>query len=137
MRDERGSVTLWMVGLMMVVIAVGGISIDLWRALTAHRQLASVVDAAATAAGSGVDEDHWRSTGELRLDPDEVERRVAASVEAQPVDPEFVVGVVTAADGSQATVTAEAVVELTLLRLLVDEQVHISAEATAAPVLSP
>ncbi len=137
MSDERGSVTLWMVGMMLVVMAVGGIAIDLWRGLSTHRQLASVVDAAAIAAGSGIDEERWRFDGELRLDPDAVRSRVAAAVDAQPGVPTFVVNVVTAADGTEATVTAETTVSLTLLGLLVEDDIAISARATAIPALSP
>ncbi|MGH8912308.1 MAG: pilus assembly protein TadG-related protein [Acidimicrobiia bacterium] len=133
---ERGSITLWMVGMVMVVFVVGGIAIDLWRGLAAHRQVAAVVDSAAVAAGSGIDEIAWRDQGLLRLDAGHVDERVAVSVSAQ--DPEsIVVAVVTAADGSSATVTGSTTVDLTLLAIVADGAFEVSATATASPILSP
>lgn len=129
--------TLWMVGLMMVVMAVGGIAVDLWRGLAAHRQLASLVDAAAVAAGSGIDQERWRFEGELALDPAAVAVRVQTSIDAQSGELPLSVDVITAPDGAEATVTALTTVELTLLGLLVDGDLEIAARATAAPALSP
>ena len=133
---ERGSITLWMVGMVMVVFVVGGIAIDLWRGLAAHRQVAAIVDSAAVAAGSGIDEIAWRDQGLLRLDPGHVDERVAASVSAQDTEL-IVVAVVTAADGSSATVTGSTTVDLTLLAIVVDGAFEVSASATASPFLSP
>lgn len=134
--SERGSITLWMVGLVMVVFAVGGIALDLWRGLSAHRFVASTVDAAAVAAGSAIDEDRWRLDGILSLDPLRVEERVSAAVGAQAGGPELMYSVVTAPDGSEATITAVTTVDLTLLALLVEGELDVSARATAEPTLS-
>lgn len=137
MSGERGSITLWMVGLVMVVLAVGGIAVDLWRGLAAHRQLATAVDAAAIAAASGIDENSWRLDGELVLDPGRVEERVAQVMLAQEAAIPMAWEVSTAADGSEATVVASTTVELTLLRLLTEGTLDLTAEATAEPVVSP
>lgn len=137
MSGERGSVTLWMVGLVMVVLAVGGIAVDLWRGLAAHRHVAAVVDAAAIAAGSGIDERAWREDGRLVLEPARVAQAVAASVAVQSPTPAVDVSVDTAGDGSQATVTGATTVDLTLLGLFVDGDLEVSARATASPSLSP
>ncbi len=133
---ERGSVTLWMVGMVLVVFLVGGIGLDLWRGLTAHRLVATVVDSAAVAAGSGIDEGAWRSGGELRLDPEVVDERVAAVVAAQSVEG-VQIRVTVAPDALSATVTGSTHVDLTLLALLVSEGFTVSASASAAPVLWP
>lgn len=129
--------TLWMVGLVMVVFLVGGIAIDLWRGLTAHRHLASVVDAAAVAAGSGIDEERWRMEGRLVLDPERVGERVAVAVASQPSSATVEMEVVTAADGGQATVTGRTAIDLTLLALVTEGDLVLSASATASPNLSP
>lgn len=136
MNGERGSITLWMVGMVMVVFAVGGIAIDLWRGVAAHRNVASVVDSAAVAAGSGIDEERWRLDGVLILDSERVRQQVAAANDVHD-DPPIVLEVVTAGDGSEATVTGRTAVELTLLGLLTDGAIEISARATVSPVLSP
>lgn len=122
--------------MVMVVFLVGGLAIDLWRGLSAHRRVAAVVDSAAIAAGSGIDETAWRTEGVLRLDPSHVDDRVAAAASAQDLDG-ISVAVATAGDGSQATVVGSTSVELTLLRLVVSESLEVSATATATPVLSP
>lgn len=137
MRSEQGSITLWMVGLVMIVLAVGGIAVDLWRGLAAHRQVAAAVDAAVIAAASGIDEDSWRIGGVLVLDPARVEERVAQVIAAQEMETPLTWSVATAGDGSEATVVASTTVELTLLRLLADGAIELSAQATAEPVVSP
>jgi len=137
MSGERGSVTLWMVGMVAVVMAVGGIAVDLWRGLSAHRELASLVDAAAVAAGSGIDEGSWRLEGKLALDPVAVSDRVSAAVAAQSPAAGVTVSVETSPDGSEATVAGASSVELTLLGLLVDGDLDLSARATVSPTLSP
>jgi hypothetical protein len=125
-----------MVGMVMIVFLVGGIAIDLWRGLASHRQVASIVDAAAIAAGSGIDEEAWRDNGLLRLEPGHVVERVAMAVAAQAA-PGVSVSVVTAGDGSAATVSGSTTVELTLLGLVVSDGFEVSATATAVPALSP
>lgn len=132
---ERGSITLWMVGLVMVVFAVGGLAIDLWRGLAAHRQVAAVVDSAAIAAGSGIDEVAWRSSGELSLDPTRVDQLVAA-VGAQS-EGAVMLRVSVAADGSTASVEGATTVDLTLLGILTDGPLEITARAAVVPALSP
>ncbi len=137
MSEERGSITLWMMGMMLVVLVVGGIAVDLWRALAVHRLVAAVVDSAAVAAGSGIDEGLWRSAGSLALDPGQVEERVARAVSAQDEADSIRILVLTADDGSSATVTGTARVELTLLKLVAPGGIDVSATATAGPQLSP
>lgn len=135
--NERGSITLWMVGLVMVVFAVGGIALDLWRGLSAHRFVASTVDAAAVAAGSAIDESRWRLDGSLALDPVRVQESVAVAVGAQTSGLALDYSVVTSPDGSEATIEAGTIVNLTLLAVLVDGDLEVSARATAEPTLSP
>jgi len=133
--SERGSITLWMVGLVMVVFAVGGLAIDLWRGLAAHRQVAAVVDSAAIAAGSGIDEPAWRTTGELRLDSARVDRLVAAV--AAGSEGAVALRATVAGDGSTASVEGATTVDLTLLGILTDGPLEITARAAVVPVLSP
>jgi hypothetical protein len=55
--------------LLVLVIAVGAISADLWHLVAEHREVAGVVDGAALAAANAVD------TDALRLDPPVVQLR--------------------------------------------------------------
>ena len=42
-------------GLAVVALALGGLSIDLWRVLSAHARLAAITEAAAVAGAGGID----------------------------------------------------------------------------------
>jgi hypothetical protein len=66
--DERGTITLWVLGLCISLLFLGGLSLDLWRAVAVRRELSSMADTAATAAANGVDEGALRA-GTLQLDP--------------------------------------------------------------------
>ena len=51
-RHESGTITLWMLGLCLMLFLLGGISLDLWRAFSERRSLAASADAAAVAGAS-------------------------------------------------------------------------------------
>lgn len=71
---ERGSVTLWVLGLAFGLMTLGVLSVDLWSLVAHRRELASLVDAAAVAAVAAIDESEWRRSGELRLDQEAASR---------------------------------------------------------------
>lgn len=76
MKREAGTVTLWVLGLAIALMFLGGLSLDLWRAVAVRRELSTMADAAATAGANGIDESAARQ-GSIRLDP----RRVRAIAE--------------------------------------------------------
>ena len=132
MSDERGSVTLWILGLCMVVLAVGGISLDLWRAFSGFRELATVADAAAIAGASGVDTDQFRLDGTVQLDPAQ-----AASLAVTVLGEEGIDSSNYLVSPSPAAITVEVSgdIPFILLRLLVpDEGIRLTAAATSVPV---
>jgi Flp pilus assembly protein TadG len=138
MTDEKGSITLWLLGLSILLLAFGGLAVDYWRALALQRELAAVADSAAVAAASGLDETHYRGTGEVRL---EETRAVALAGRALAAQDVALTGaeVSVAVDGSTVTVTVRASVDLGLLAILVDDDspLEVSASATAFPVRLP
>lgn len=138
MRSERGSVTIWMLGLSVLLLLFGGLAIDFWRALALQRELAAVADSAAIAAASGIDEEHYRATGEVILDPNRAQDLGVASMAAQDIDL-VSFEVITDGDGLSVNVVVVDVVELGLLGLLVDqsEPLTVRARATASPRLLP
>lgn len=81
---ERGSVQLFMLGLGVAILLLGGISFDLWRLIGERRELAALADSAAIAATSGVDADFFRDQGISRLDPVLVEMQIDAVLGQQP-----------------------------------------------------
>lgn len=81
---EHGSVQLFVLGLGVAILLLGGISFDLWRLIGERRELAALADASAIAATSGIDTEHFRETGLARLDPVLVELQIAAVLGEQP-----------------------------------------------------
>ena len=59
----------------LLLFALGGISLDLWRGFSARRSLATAADAAALAGASAVDEEAYRRSGVVQLDPALAESR--------------------------------------------------------------
>lgn len=134
MSSERGSAVIWMVGLTALLLLFGGLAVDFWRALALQRELAAVADSAAIAAASGIDEEHYRDTGEVVLDSTRATALGFASIEDQEV--ELLTGdVQTSVDGLEVNVVLVDVLELGLLGILVDqtEPLTVRAEATAVP----
>ncbi|MBW3667436.1 MAG: hypothetical protein KY394_07560 [Actinobacteria bacterium] len=138
MRSERGSVTIWMLGLSLLLLVFGGLSLDFWRGLAVQRELAAVADSAAIAGAAGIDVDHYRATGEVLLDPAKAKELVAASIGFQESDVSGV-SVSVATGGDSVTVVVEGIVELGLLGVFVDqsEPLLVRATATAVPRLQP
>lgn len=134
--SDRGSITIWMLGLSMLLLVFGGLALDYWRALALQRELAAVADSAAIAAASGIDEEHYRASGEVVLDPGRSRGLAVAAVGWQDVE-----AVVISVDVQPTTVsvTITGVVELGLLGVFVDqtEPLTVRGSATAVPVLLP
>ncbi len=134
--DQSGTITLWVLGLCISLLFLGGLSLDLWRAVADRRQLSSMADSAATAAANGVDVDALRA-GTVHLDPARARSIALASLDEDPhsgeldnVDVEVV--------GNRVTVTLRDHVPFSLLGIFMagkrfDIEVHASAEPEERP----
>ncbi|MEX0864633.1 MAG: pilus assembly protein TadG-related protein [Acidimicrobiia bacterium] len=138
MSDDRGSTTIWMLGLSLLLLLFGGLALDYWRGLALQRELAAVADSAAIAGASGIDEVLYRTTGELALDPGRARDLAMASIAFQGVTTTST-EIVVAPDGSSVSVAVQAALELGLLGVFVDddEPLTVAASAIASPVLVP
>jgi hypothetical protein len=135
-RDERGTMTLWVLGLCIAVLFLGGLSVDLWRVITVRRSLVAMVDAGATAGANGLDQGALRN-GVLQLDPvlarTEADDALRAQTGWSAVDAADV-GVA----GNRVTVTVRAHVDFTLLGIFVHgDPVEVQASASAEPREQP
>ena len=131
-RDETGTVVLWLLGVCMLLFALGGISLDLWRGFSARRSLAATADAAALAGASAVDEDAYRASGVVRLDPALAGARARDHVTRQ-LDRAALRRVDVHADRDAVTVVVRGEIGFTLLGVLDpggDLPVQVSATAT-------
>lgn len=136
---EKGSVTLWMMGLGLLLLTLGGLSVDLWRLIAERRELAVMAEAAAVAAVNAVHEEVFRQTGEIVLQPAEAVELAERSLLAQPggsdqtLDPDWFV----LEDEVTVVVTLRRTVEFTLLRIAGAEPVAIGASARAVADVRP
>lgn len=120
----------------MLMLALGGVSVDLWRSFAARRALAAVADAAARAGAMAIDEARYRGSGEIVLVPAAAEARARASVGRQP-DAGAVRAVHVEANERDVTVSVGGAVPLSLLRLLAPGELAIEVVASATPVRAP
>jgi hypothetical protein len=131
-------VTFWILGLSIMLLGFGGLAVDFWRALALQRELAAVADSMVVAAASGVDEDHYRVTGEVVIDP---VRAVALGSEYVAAQDVALTGslVTTSADRTEVAVMVEGELNLGLIGIFVDdtEPLTVRATAVAEPVLVP
>ena len=134
--SDSGSVTIWMLGLAVVLILFGGLALDYWRGLALQRSLAAAADSAAIAAASGLDEEHYRATGEVALDEARSRQLAQQSLTLQEV-PLSATSVVVGSDSVE--VMLEARLSLGLLGVFVDESepLLVRASSTASPRLVP
>ena len=118
MRSDRGSVTVWTLGMVLVVLFLGAISLDLWSVFSTRRQYAGAADQAAQAGANALDAALYRSTGERKLDPQLAETLAAENLAAQSLS--NVSNVVIDANTDQVVVELTATVDVGLLRIFGD-----------------
>ena len=136
-RDERGTVTLWVLGLCVVVFFLGGLGLDLWRGLATRRELSAMADSVATAAANGIDEQALRTNGSVRLDLERV-RAIANETLARDDRASSLRAVSLQVVGDQVVVTLEDEVPFSLLGVFVHgEPFTIRVTATASPEARP
>jgi Flp pilus assembly protein TadG len=136
-RRESGTITLWMLGLCLMLFLLGGISLDLWRAFSERRSLAASADAAAVAGASALDEAAYRSTGAVRLVPADARRRARASL-ADQLDRRALRDARIEATDDEVMVTVGGSVDFSLLQIVAPgDEFAITVHATARPQASP
>lgn len=129
-RSERGAATLWLLVLALMVLTLGGLSIDLWQVVSQRRALVGVADAAAYAGASGLDTDAFRERGAVRLDPARARAMADRSVRHQ-ADVRSLVDWQVAADGGHITVAVDGELDTFLLRLVDPRLDHLDVTVTA------
>ncbi|TMK49727.1 MAG: hypothetical protein E6G66_08530 [Actinobacteria bacterium] len=133
-RDDLGFLTIWLLGLCLLLLVLGGVSLDLWRVFSERQALAGLADSASLAGAAGLDLDAARR-GLVRLDPADAAGRARASIAAQADKGSLVlssVNIVVRQDRSEVTVSADGQVHLILLRLLLgDRPVSLQVSSTA------
>ena len=83
---DRGSVTVWIMGLTVMIGMLGFLVLAIYVPFSERRGLAGAADQAAQAGATALDEDLFRSTGVLQLDPVLARERALQSIENQNLD---------------------------------------------------
>jgi Flp pilus assembly protein TadG len=134
--SERGTITLYVLGLCIALMFLGGLSLDLWRAVADRGALSAMADSAASAAANGLDVQALRD-GYLVLDPVRARELALAELAGDAhsrnldaVDVEVV--------GNRVTVTLRDHVRFSLLGIfMAGQQFDIRVHASAEPVERP
>jgi Flp pilus assembly protein TadG len=135
-RDEHGTATLWVLGLCVIVLFLGGLSLDLWRVITVRRSLVAMADAGATAGADGLDPGALRAD-RIELDPALARADADDALRAQSGWPAVDDADVAVTPG-QVTVTLQAHVSFTLLGIFVHgDPITVRVAASAQPRVDP
>ena len=132
-RAEDGIVTLWVLGVCAMVLFVGGITLDLWRAVATQRAVSAAVDGAAVAGSSGLDEQAFRTSGGelVQLDPALARQLAAESLVAQP-GRDKLVDVAIEVTPARITVRAGRRTDFTLLKVFLPREDPLVVHASSS-----
>jgi Flp pilus assembly protein TadG len=117
------------------LLPLGGLSLDVWHAISAQRQLQSLAEDAAAAGASGLDTATFRTNGIAVLDPALATQLAETNLASQSDLPTLTGEEITVnEDGSAIAVSLHEEVHLTLLSLsLGNKSIAITGSATSAP----
>lgn len=131
-KEERGQVTVLVLGLALVVFAVAGLAVDGTRAFLLRRTLQNAADSAALAAASTLDPSAYYSTGggDVTLDARAARAQAAATLAQRGVGARSGVEI----GATTVRIVLRDQVPTTFLRLIGVSQLPVAVEATAEPI---
>ncbi|HTW08209.1 MAG TPA: pilus assembly protein TadG-related protein [Acidimicrobiales bacterium] len=126
---------VWCLLLAVLLLPLGGLSVDLWHAIAVQRQLQAAAEDAAVAGASGIDVTGYRQNGCVLLDPgaavELAEDNLAAQTGLGVLSSQYVD---VSLDRLEISVSLREDVHLTLLSLaLGDKPLEVAATATSGP----
>ena len=132
-RRDGGLALVWVLSLtLLVLLPLGGVSLDLWRMFAAHRSLAAAADNAAQAAANGIDVEQARN-GVIVLDPVRAESIANEVLAASPPRGATMGPVVVAVSPTRVVVRMSGSVRTSLLRLVGVGSLDVSVSAVGEP----
>lgn len=133
--NERGQVTVLVVGMTMVVFAVAGLAVDGTRAFIYRRTLQSAADAAALAGAAELDKRaYYLSRGqEVTIDPAGARSIAHDSIRTRGLP----VVVAVHATTDEVGIVLRGTVETFFLRLVGLRRMPVAVEAMSVPVAAP
>ncbi len=135
-RRQRGSVTIWGIGLTLIIAAFAGVVLDTWRVFAERQDISGMADSAAIAGATAIDIAYLNETGEIRLEEDAAADRAAEYLANQDGwSDEILPDIDVSTDGTIITVVLEKDVDFTLLGPLLpgEAPLRITVTAYASP----
>ena len=134
--NQRGTMTIFVLGIAVAVLFLGGLSVDFWRAISARRELAAMADASATAGANGIDQQSLRA-GNARLD-DALASQLAQQQLADQSANVRIQNVTIDANQQRVVVTLTQHLDFSLLAMFGDHTgFTVTASAAASPTRVP
>jgi Flp pilus assembly protein TadG len=130
-RGEDGTTTVFMLGLCVAILFLGGLSLDFWHVLAERRTLAAMADAAAAAGANGLDEASARD-GVIALDPGRAQQLAYAELR-QESEQRRITGADVVATRADVVVRLHGTAHFSLLSIFLGNggfAVEVSASAT-------
>ncbi|CAN5461501.1 hypothetical protein BH23ACT9_BH23ACT9_36390 [soil metagenome] len=134
LRSDGGSVTAWLLVVPLLLLVMGGLSLDLWAALSVRGRVAAIADDAAAAGATAVSVADLRDGGTARVDAGEASARALRAVDTHP-DAALVTARTVATGDRLVSVTVDGEVVFTLLRLVGATTAPVRVTGHAAPVV--
>lgn len=138
--DERGSSALPVVLLVFLLLSAGGLGFDLYRLIVTRQTVVGIVDSAAIAGATAVDEErYFDSQGDVVvLDPQLARERAYASMDSQSTTL-VSASVDISPDEQEITVEGAVDMDFALLRLLLPtlDTARVEARASSTPRRAP
>jgi Flp pilus assembly protein TadG len=126
--DEAGSVSIFVIGMVVVLLALTGLVVDGGRAINARATVTDDAEQAARAGANEIDEGTLRASGEVVIDEGAARSAIASFVGAR----NYPAGSTRIAfDDREVQVTIENDVDTALLALINIDSFHVSGTATA------
>lgn len=127
-RDDRGSASVFVIGLIVMLMVVAGLVVDGGRAINARAALSDDAEQAARAGANELDLVALRDTGDIRIDPAEAQATARDFLLVRGYAPGEIE---TDADAERVTVSIEQDVPTQLLSLILIDTFHVSGGASA------
>lgn len=128
--NERGQVTILVIGLALVVMAVIGVAVDGTRAMLHRRMLQNAADAAALDAAATLDVGRVYAGRPAVIDPETAIRRALGSLQARGVDAE----VIRRVGPDEVVIVLRGSIPTTFLAIAGIDRLDVAVEAAAAPL---
>lgn len=133
-RRERGSASIFVIGMSVVLLVCAGLVVDGGLAINARMRIADDAEQAARVGADSIDVDTLRDGGAIVIDQDQARRRAAGYLTDRGYGPgEFEVGF----DADSVVVQVHDHTDTTLLKLVNITSFPINAEARAVPLTEP